>query len=58
MLWWLQYLKKITSAIIMGVELTFVILIVGIPFGVYTQSGERFYAAPIPVCHNCLALCC
>jgi len=48
MLWWLQYLKRTTSAIVMGVELIFVILIVGIPFGVYTQSGERFYATPIP----------
>lgn len=34
----------------MGVEFIFVILLVGIGFGVNTHLGE-YYAAPIPVCH-------
>jgi hypothetical protein len=34
----------------MGIEFIFVILLVGIGFGVYTHLGE-YYAVPIPVCH-------
>lgn len=49
-LWRLKYLKRTTSAIIMSAEFIFVILLVGIGFGVYTRLGE-YYAAPIPVCY-------
>jgi hypothetical protein len=51
-IWWLHIPTKKTAFIIIGVEWIFVILFVGIGFGVHTHAPGKYYATPTPVCHR------
>jgi fatty-acid desaturase len=48
-IWWLKYLSRITSVIIMGVELIFLIVFIAITAGIHTAPGKKYYSAPSPV---------
>jgi len=47
-IWWLHIPTKKTAFIIIGVEWIFVILFVGIGFGVHTHAPSKYYATPTP----------
>jgi len=46
--WWLQYLNRTISVIVNCVTFVFVILWVGIGFGIHTNPPEEYYAVPTP----------
>lgn len=47
-IWWLKYLSRTISLIICLVELLFIVLFVGIGFGIHTRPPNEYYAAPTP----------
>jgi len=49
-IWRLKLLNATVSAVVIGIEFSFVILFVGIGFGIHTHPKKEYYAAPVPVC--------
>jgi len=48
-IWWLKNLSRTVSAYIIGIESLFLVLLVGIAYGIHTNPKEnRYYAAPVP----------
>jgi hypothetical protein len=50
-IWWLIPPEKYIAFISVGVQWIFVILFVGIGFGLHTHPPGKYYATPTPVCH-------
>lgn len=56
-IWRHKYLNRTISIIVMSLELIFIVLFIGITFGIHTHPKEKYFAAPVPVCVEHLLFC-
>jgi hypothetical protein len=57
-IWWLKKPNEVIAAVTIGFEWLFLVLFVGVGFGMHTHPPREYYASPTPVRHyHTIPLC-